>query len=92
MKTLNVIHNQNLFDLAIEKQGNVCAVFQMAFENNMSVSDVLAPGITLELKANTPEYNVDVSTYYARKQQQVATDNLSAINNYIFTQTLQFIL
>lgn len=92
MKTIHVMHNQNLFDLAVQLQGNVCSVFEIAIENNISISDALQPGVQLELKKNTLEYNEDVSKYFFKKNQLIATDNLPAINQFMFIQTLPFIL
>lgn len=91
MKSTNVLHNQNMFDIAVEKQGDVRSVFDLALSNCLSVTDTLVSG--LNLAVTDSEYkNIDITNYYYRRNQQVATDNLSNVNQYIFSQTLPFIL
>jgi len=91
MKSTNVLHNQNMFDIAVEKQGDVRSAFDLAMSNCLSVTDTLVSG--LNLAVTDSEYkNIDITDYYYRRNQQVATDNLSNVNQYIFSQTLPFIL
>ena len=91
MKSTNVLHNQNMFDIAVEKQGDVRSVFDLALSNCLSVTDTLVSG--LNLAVTDSEYkNIDITNYYYRRNQQVATDNLSNVNQYIFSQSLPFIL
>lgn len=91
MKSTNVLHNQNMFDVAIEKYGDVRSVFDLALSNDLSATDTLISGLSLELFENEFK-NIDYANYFYRRNQQVATDNLSSVNIYIFSQTLPFIL
>jgi AAA+ ATPase superfamily predicted ATPase len=41
---VKVVEGQNLFDISIQEYGNVSAVFDIAFANDLNVSDLLLPG------------------------------------------------
>lgn len=46
---VKALHNQSLFDIAILYFGTVAAVFDIAFLNNISVTEVLVPGQNIQL-------------------------------------------
>ena len=94
MKKVKVLHNQNLFDIAIERQGDVRSVFDLALENELSVTDVLLAGMALDV-ADTPYKNIDIADYYQRRKQQIATadtNSATTVNMYVFPQLLPLIL
>lgn len=69
---INVSSNQSLFDIAIQEDGNVLAVFDWALANNISITDMLVSG--QQLKAQSSNYrDTDVANYFKGKNQMVAT-------------------
>lgn len=91
MNRVSVLHNQNVADIAIEKQGDIRSVFEIALNNDLSVTDTLVSGLVMVIP-DTQYKNIDITTYYARRNQKIATDNLPGVDQYIFSQTLPFIL
>lgn len=73
-----VLHNQNLFDISIQENGNVQTVFELALLNGISITDNIEPAQKIEVvKSNliVPEL-VD---YFINKQQIVATGNIDKL-------------
>lgn len=62
MRTVTVLNNQSLADLAIQECGTLEAVLELAIANGISVSDTLRPGQVLSI----PEVdgNDDAARYY----------------------------
>lgn len=69
---ITVLHNQSLFDVAIQHTGNVMNAFKIAQANAISITAVLASGSVLSIPEGV-EINRDVKTYYAAKNIQPAT-------------------
>jgi hypothetical protein len=70
MKTIKVSENQSLFDFAIQTAGSASAAFDIAFQNNLSVTDSLKVG--QELIVVNVENKVIVD-YYENKRLKPAT-------------------
>lgn len=76
-----VSERQNFFDLALQHCGDVSAVFQLALQNGLSVTDALAPAQPVSL---TGPVNADVVRYYTVKGIKPATDvELDGDGNYV---------
>lgn len=69
---ITVLHNQSLFDVAIQHTGNVMNAFEIAKENSLSVTDYLVSGYKLIIPNGVP-FNRDVFDYYNSKKIQPAT-------------------
>lgn len=54
---------QNLADIAVQQYGTLEAVVQLAFENNMSITDELEAGSELEEVVYTGKKN-DIAAFY----------------------------
>lgn len=62
MKTVTVLNNQSLNDLAIQEYGSIDGVMQLAVANGLSITDALKPGQVLEV----PDFDgsADTVRYY----------------------------
>lgn len=69
---ITVLHNQSLFDVAIQHTGNVMNAFAIAQENALSITSVLVSGSRLVIPAEA-EFNRDVKNYYTTKRIMPAT-------------------
>ena len=72
MNSTTAIQSQSLLDLAVQEYGTPEAVVQLAFYNQLSVTDELVPGQVLEL----PDFegkNIDVADYFVKKAIVPAT-------------------
>lgn len=49
MKTITVLNNQSLLDIAIRHCGTIEAITDIAILNNLSITDELTPGQTLKM-------------------------------------------
>lgn len=78
-----IIANQSLFDIAVQEDGNVLAVFDWALKNGRSVTDILTPAEVL-LPPPTVYKNVEVTGYFVGRRQRVATA-LSALEFQLIT-------
>lgn len=67
-----VISQQSLFDLAVLEYGSVLAVFDLALNNNLSITDTPPPGTIMKLEA-TEEMDISVQDYCIRKSLNIAT-------------------
>ena len=67
-----VLHNQSIFDIAIQHTGSVFNAFKIAVANGLAVSDILGPGNKLMIPGNI-ENNGDILNYYTAKKIQPAT-------------------
>ncbi|MDA6068634.1 hypothetical protein NJT12_03285 [Flavobacterium sp. AC] len=71
-------HNQNLFDIAIQENGNVLTVIELAVLNGISITDNTKPSQKIEVVKSTLIVQ-ELVDYFINKQQIVATgssDNL----------------
>jgi hypothetical protein len=80
-----VIHNQSLFDVAVQEDGSVMAAFERAFINGLSVTDELAPGRQL-IDPISVFKNRDVANYFEGKNQMIATGFNGSDNTDIIPQ------
>lgn len=66
-----VLHNQSLFDVALQHSGTIESIFELALANSISITDDLASGSWLI--ANSQEVDKDILNYYQAKNIQPAT-------------------
>lgn len=67
----HIRHRQNLLDIAIQTTGGLDALFEIAMDNGISISQQLVPGT--ELKIKQPATNAVVLNYYNRNKILSAT-------------------
>ncbi|MGP1501891.1 MAG: hypothetical protein ACTTJM_08945 [Bergeyella cardium] len=72
MKT-TILHHQSLLDLAIQHTGSVENTFDLALQNNRSLTDDLEAGESIEFTAYGIQQNKDILNYYTAKNIQPAT-------------------
>lgn len=70
--TVTVLHNQSILDISIQYTGMVENCFAIAIYNDLSVSDLLVPGSSLEIPDDL-ELNENVINYFLIEQLQPAT-------------------
>lgn len=78
----HIRHRQNLLDIAIQTTGGLDALFEIAMDNGISISQQLAPGT--ELKIKQPAANAVVLNYYNRNKILPATagsENILLLEN-----------
>lgn len=83
MRTVSVIANQNLADIAVQEFGSIDAVFDIALANDISITSSLSPGTTLLI----PEvsYEVEIAQYFKGINKKISTNTNDNINlNYDF--------
>lgn len=89
MRTTKAQQGQTFFDVVIESTGSITNAFDMAMVNNLSVTDALFS--QMDLVVFGTEKNVITQLFQINKP--ASTDKESyAIYDYIFSQTLPFIL
>ena len=71
--TAKVLHNQTLFDFAIQNTGSVINAFEIAKINAISISAVLTVGSELIIP-DSIKIDVDIKNYYQSKAIKPATD------------------
>ena len=67
---LTVLDRQDLFDIAIQTSGNASAAFDLALENDLSLTDNLEVG---EAVTAVETQNKPIADYYSAKQLKPAT-------------------
>lgn len=67
-----VLHNQNQFDIAIQENGNILTVFELALLNNTSITDNIIPAQKLEIQKSNLVVQ-EVVDYFINKNQIIAT-------------------
>lgn len=89
-----VLANQNLFDLSLQLFGDVRAVFDLALENNLSITEDLIPGEILNISGSS-NINIDVKAYFSNKKYHIATvvreSSSTSEIDYLLPQTLPHI-
>lgn len=78
MKT-TILHHQSLLDLAIQHTGSVENTFDLALQNNRSLTDDLEAGESIQLIAYGIQQNKDILNYYTAKNIQPATAITAAV-------------
>lgn len=71
MASIKAVEGQSLFDVAIERLGSLSAIFDLAVQNGLSVTEELQPGQVIELSTIVDS---DVSGYFEAKAVVVSTD------------------
>ena len=82
---ITTLCDQSLFDISIIQTGGIASVFQIASQNNISVTDDLLPGQSIEVKKSKSN---SVTGYYKTKGITCATGNLkkSGLELRVFTK------
>jgi hypothetical protein len=68
---------QNLFDIALQESGGIGSVFELAKQNNSSITAALTPGLVLSF-VNLPA-STDVLRYYKENNLFPATGNATEL-------------
>lgn len=90
---ITVLHNQTIFDIALQSFGSVEAVFDIALLNGISVTDILPVGLNLELPDADYGFREVVNYYKSNRIAPATADRDSyLLSDYIFSQTLPIIL
>ncbi len=82
MKTVKTQNKQNLFDISIQELGGVEKVFDLAFNNGVSVTTDLEVNTELELNSSTIINNAIVS-FYKQRNIKPATASTEAQNELL---------
>lgn len=69
---ITIIDKQNLLDIALQASGTIESVFEIALQNNISITDEISPGTTLHIPDNLVK-NKDVLNYYTQQSILPAT-------------------
>lgn len=70
---IKVLKGQSLFDIAVQETGSVENVFELAFANDLSITDILQAGTEIIIP-DTIEKDKNVYGYYNRLELKPATD------------------
>lgn len=89
MKKVTAIQKQSIIDISIQETGTIESAFEFALINEISVTDILESG--MNLKSLDP-IKMDVTNYFKKADYNIVSSESSQISQYIFSQTLQFIL
>lgn len=68
---VKIYNNQNLLDIAIQTTGGLDALFEIAMDNGISISEQLVSGVELKIKQSAT--NAVVLNYYNRNKILPAT-------------------
>ena len=82
METITILHNQSLFDIAIQHTGSAENCFEIAVANGMAVSDRLRAGSILIIPG-TLKNDTDILNYYTSKKIMPATALTRADNDLV---------
>lgn len=77
---VKVLHNQTLFDIALQYYANIEIVFDLAIANAISITDELLPGQELIL-IESVLVKKDLVDYFKNKKQIIATAVKTTINS-----------
>ena len=69
-----LISNQNVFDIAIQENGNIYTCFEIALANNISITDSLSPISNIDVPISINRNN-DLINYFSGKGQKIATSD-----------------
>jgi hypothetical protein len=73
MKT-TILKRQNLLDIALQEYGNVTAVFDLAFSNGFSITDIVETGSILNIPESKYK-DIEILNFYKRRDIKPATLN-----------------
>lgn len=80
-----VLHNQSLLDAAIQYNGFVTNVFELALKNGISITDGLIPGQSIEVPVSDL-IDTELVDYFSSKKQTIATGFNGSDNEDILPQ------
>lgn len=66
-----ILHGQSIFDVSLQNCGTIEGVFELAVQNNLSITDNLVTGLILQI--NGVLTDDDILDYYKVKNIQPAT-------------------
>lgn len=89
MKKVTAIQKQSIIDISIQETGTIESAFEFALINEISLTDILESG--MNLKSLDP-IKMDVTNYFKKADYNIVSSESSQISQYLFSQTLQFIL
>lgn len=69
---IKILKGQSLFDIAIQSAGSIEHIFELAIENNISITESLDAGTQIIVPDNI-ELNSNVVSYYTRNSLKPAT-------------------
>ncbi len=69
---ITIIDKQNLLDIALQASGTIESVFEIALQNQVSITDEVAPGVGLMIPDGLIQ-NKDVLNYYIQQTILPAT-------------------
>ncbi|AKK73770.1 hypothetical protein OK18_15200 [Chryseobacterium gallinarum] len=72
MEIITALHNQSLLDIAIQYTGKVENSFIIAFHNDLSVTEILTPGMEITIP-DALDTDIDVVTFFSYRGYQPAT-------------------
>lgn len=75
-----VLHNQNLFDIAIQENGNVQTIFELSLLNGFSITDPISPASKIEV-VKSDLIVQEIVDYLDNKELVVATGNTDNLEN-----------
>ncbi|WP_294958661.1 hypothetical protein [uncultured Flavobacterium sp.] len=75
-----VLHNQNLFDIAIQENGNVQTIFELSLLNGFSITDSISPASKIEV-VKSDLIVQEIVDYLDNKELVVATGNADNLEN-----------
>nr|WP_294922212.1 hypothetical protein [uncultured Flavobacterium sp.] len=73
---LTVNHNQNLFDVSIQENGNVMTVFELALLNGFSITDNIVPSQNIDV-VKSELVAQELVDYFKNKNHVVATGGVN---------------
>lgn len=77
---ITALHNQSLFDIAIQHTGSVANAFAIAKANDMSITSFLTSGSKITIPSDVM-INNDVKNYIDAKKIQPATGTTEGTDN-----------
>lgn len=89
MQNIKVKQGQTLFDSVIEATGDITNAFDIALKNEISLTDNLFNQMELQVVGTEKK---SITKLFTQNKAASSDKESYLINDYLFTQTLQFIL
>lgn len=74
-----VLYNQNLFDIAIQQNGNALTIFELALLNGLSPTDDITPEQKIEV-AKSSLMAPEIVDYFINRKKIIATGSINSLN------------
>jgi len=71
LPSVKICPKQSLLDIAIQERGTLESTVELALLNDISITDALIPGNNLSTAVEA--YDIEIATFYKRKQLTPAT-------------------